>query len=428
MGVCDVPGASQICQGAGAAADSAITASARWFATALGDTAAWLLAGMWSALADSTRVELTSPAYVGVYRLLLPIAVCLMLILFFAQLIGGLWRRDPSALTTATVGLGKAVIGSFLVLGVTATLLEITDQLAAGIITAAGTSVEQMGVRLATLVTALGGLSGLSPTAGVLLAVGGSGLLVVGAVLVWSSLLIRKAVLLVLIVLAPVALSGWVWSATRDWVRRWAAVVAALIVSKLVIVIVLLVATAQLSTPVSADLAPVGDVLSGIVLLFLAAFAPYMAYRFISFAGIDAPAAVAAEQDSKRAALPHPAHAPTTLMGLLRHRGGPAPVLSGTGSGTGINTPASVLGGPAATTAGVGAAAAGGVAAVGRDVTTSAATQSTATTAGPAGSGRGGSAASPPARADGGGMGAGAVAPPVLGDGHWSGPRAGGAG
>lgn len=55
----------------------------------------------------------------------------------------------------------------------------------------------------------------------------------------------------------------------------------ALIVSKLVLVVVFLIAITQVATPIEADLSAVTEPISGIVLLFIAAFAPYMVYRFI---------------------------------------------------------------------------------------------------------------------------------------------------
>lgn len=370
MGVCDVPGVSAVCDSVGDAATSVAAAPFEWLAGAVGETAAWMLEGMWAVLDTSTRVELTSPAYIGVYNVVFGVAICLMLILFFAQLISGLLRRDPTALATAAVGLGKSVIGSFLVVSVTAMLLEVTDQLTVGIVAASGTTMADMGGRIALLFAGLQTISSTAPGVGVVLMLFLGGLAVSGATLVWLSLLVRKALLLVAIVLAPVALSGMVWSATRDWVRRWAAMVLALIVSKLVIVVVLLVATAQVAAPIDADLASLSDPLAGIVLLFVAAFAPYMAYKFIAFAGVDVPQAVSAEQDTKRAMTPGPlSRAPQTAArilgpssGILRP-GGAGPATSPASAGPGGGTSASAVGpagaAGAAVTVAAGAAGAG---------------------------------------------------------------------
>ena len=40
--------------------------------------------------------------------------------------------------------------------------------------------------------------------------------------IVWISLLVRKALLLIAIVFAPIALAGSSWDHTRAWVSKWA--------------------------------------------------------------------------------------------------------------------------------------------------------------------------------------------------------------
>lgn len=65
----------------------------------------------------------------------------------------------------------------------------------------------------------------------------------------WLSLLVRKALILVAVVLAPLAFSGASWDATRGWVSKWAMFVIALALSKLVLVVILLVAITQSPRP-----------------------------------------------------------------------------------------------------------------------------------------------------------------------------------
>jgi hypothetical protein len=64
----------------------------------------------------TTLVDVTRPGYVSVYNLLFGVAVFVMLIFFCLQLITGLIRRDPTALTRAALGLAKSVLGSFVVI------------------------------------------------------------------------------------------------------------------------------------------------------------------------------------------------------------------------------------------------------------------------------------------------------------------------
>lgn len=179
----------------------------------------------------------------------------------------------------------------------------------------------------------------------------------------WFSLLIRKALLLVAIVFAPIALSGSSWDATKGWFPKWAAFVLALIFSKLVLVVVFLVAITQVSQPIDFDLASISDPIAGIVLMFVAAFAPYMTYKFISFVGFDMYHAMSAEQEAKSAMnrpLPTPVSpggdAPKKVLDA-KSDGGDSPS-SGVGGGGGGAASAGASGaGSGAGAAGAGAAA-----------------------------------------------------------------------
>ena len=103
---------------------------------------------------------------------------------------------------------------------------------------------------------------------------------------VWISLLIRKALLLIAIVFAPIALAGSSWDHTRSWVSRWATFVIAMILSKVVLVVIFLLATAQVSAPIDADLESVSQPMAGVVLMLMAGFAPYLTYKAISLHGL----------------------------------------------------------------------------------------------------------------------------------------------
>jgi len=188
---------------------------------------------------------------------------------------------------------------------------------------------------------------------------------------VWFSLLIRKALLLVAIVFAPIALSGSSWDATKGWFPKWAAFVLALIFSKLVLVVVFLVAITQVSQPIDFDLASISDPIAGIVLMFVAAFAPYMTYKFISFVGFDMYHAMSAEQEAKSAMnrpLPTPVSpggdAPKKVLDA-KSDGGDSPSSGVGGGGGGGPTPPSTSGGATPAAAGSGGAASAGASGAG---------------------------------------------------------------
>ena len=384
MGLCDVPVISTVCETAGEAAASLVSAPFDWLAQAMGGAAGWLFEAVWSVFDTTTLVDVQRLGFVSVFNLVFGIAVFVMLLFFALQLITGMIRRDPTALTRAALGLGKSVLGSFVVITLTALLLEITDQLCVGIIQAAGETTETMGDKIAALVLALSGLSIAAPGVGAIIMIFLAGLAIASAAIVWLSLLIRKSLLLVAVALAPLAFSGSSWDAARGWVGKWAMFVIALILSKLVLVVIFLVAITQVAAPIDVDLASVSDPLSGIVLMALAGFAPYLTYRFLAFVGTDYYGQAGAEDDAKRA-LNRPIPVPSKPSGDGPKKvldGQPSGSSGGGGSGGGASAPpkptptagsgggASAAGagagasGSAGAGAGAGAAAAGPAAAV----------------------------------------------------------------
>lgn len=301
MSVCDVPLIATVCDAVGDGTASLVAAPFDWLAYAMGSAAAWLFEAVWSAFDSTTLVDIQDPGYIAVFNVLFGVAVFITLIFFCLQLITGLVRRDPGALSRAGLGLAKAVLGSFIVITVTGLLLEITDQLAVGIVQATGNTMAGIGDRIALLVAGLTTISITAPGVGAIVTIFLAGLAISSAAIVWFSLLVRKALLLVAIVFGPIALAGAAWDATRGWFAKWAAFVVALIVSKLVLVVIFLVAVAQLSAPINADLASISNPIAGIVLMFVAGFAPYITYKFLSFVGFDMYHAMSSEQEAKSA-------------------------------------------------------------------------------------------------------------------------------
>ena len=314
MGVCDVPVISTVCDAVGEGAATLVSAPFDWLAQAMGAAAGWLFEAVWKVFDTTTLVDVTTEGYVKVYNLLFGIAVFVMLIFFCLQLITGLVKRDPTALTRAALGLAKSVLGSFVVITITGLGLQIVDQLSTGIIQAAGETTESMGAKITLLAAGLTGISIAVPGVGAIITIFLAGLAISAAAIVWLSLLVRKALLLVAIVFAPLAFSGASWDASRGWIGKWAMFVVALIASKLVLVVMFLVAITQVAAPIDGDLASISDPIAGVVLMAMAAFAPYLTYKFIAFVGFDMYHAIGAEQDAKQA-LNRPLPVPSVLQG-----------------------------------------------------------------------------------------------------------------
>jgi len=371
MSVCDVPVISAVCDTVGQGAATLIAAPFDWLAQAMGGAAAWLFEAVWAVFDTTTLVDVTDEGYVGVYNILFGVAVFMVLIFFCLQLFTGLIHRDPTALTRAALGAAKSILGSFVAIGLTGLLLEITDQLVIGIVQATGNTMESIGDRITLLAAGFAGINIAAPGVGAIVTIFLAGLAISAAAIVWFSLLIRKALLLVAIVFAPIALAGFSWDATKGWFGKWATFVIALILSKLVLVVIFLVAITQVSAPIELDLASISDPIAGVVLMFIAAFAPYMTYKFVSFVGFDMYHSMSAEQEAK-SALNRPVPVPSApktdgakkvLDGAGDKGGGAAPSGGGTPS---ASTAAPTAGGSAAaggasgTAAGVGAGSAGG--------------------------------------------------------------------
>jgi hypothetical protein len=359
MSVCDVPVISAVCDTVGQGAATLIAAPFDWLAQAMGGAAAWLFEAVWAVFDTTTLVDVSDPGYIGVYNILFGVAVFVVLIFFCLQLITGLIHRDPAALTRAARGAAKSILGSFVAIGLTGLLLEITDQLAIGIVQATGNTMESIGDRIALLAAGFAGINIAAPGVGAIVTIFLAGLAISAAAIVWFSLLIRKALLLVAIVFAPIALAGFSWDATKGWFGKWATFVIALILSKLVLVVIFLVAITQVSAPIELDLASISDPIAGVVLMFIAAFAPYMTYKFVTFIGFDMYHSMSAEQEAK-SALNRPVPVPSAPKA-----DGAKKVLDGAGDkGGGSAGAGSAGGGAGAARAGAGAAAAGPAAAV----------------------------------------------------------------
>ena len=368
-GVCDIPAIAEVCQTVGSGVVSLVAAPFDWLAHTLGAAAAWFFQAVWAVFDTTTLVDVTGGQYVQVYNLLFGVALFVMLVFFCLQLITGLAHRDPTALSRAAIGLGKSVLGSFVAITLTATLLEITDRLAIGIVQATGNTMEGMGDRIALMATGLVAINITSPGVGAIMTIFLAGLAIAAAAIVWFSLLIRKALLLVAIVFAPIALAGFSWDAARGWFGKWVAFVVALMFSKLVLVVLFLVAVNQTAAPIDLDLASISDPIAGVVLMLVAAFAPYMTYKFISFVGVDMYHAMSTEQEAK-GAMNRPVPVPVTpatgravrsiLDGAGASKGAGAGATAATPGAGGAAAGAGTAGAAGAGASGAGAAGAGG--------------------------------------------------------------------
>lgn len=300
--------ACQIGSIAGGAADDAFSKIANYFGQAAASAVDW----MWTQLNDATTVDLSSP---GVQKDLVvtgAIAVALCLMLFLIQLITSALRHDAGGLGRAVRGLFIGIAASSFAIAATQILLAAVDSLSAGVVKyATGTNIDGLGSRFALAY----GLSSITNPAGLMLI---SLVLLTAVVIVWGAMMIRKMLLILSAVMAPPAFAGGAADITRSWVRRWIEFTAALVASKLILVIILMVG---LSVFQGAGMQGHGagqgatQLASGVVLLLLAGWAPWIAIKMFHFVG-DSMHAVHAQSGAARAGTQAVIAAPRKVNGI----------------------------------------------------------------------------------------------------------------
>jgi hypothetical protein len=234
---------------------------------------------VFDAISTTTSVDLTAD-YVGRNAAALgSVALVVIVGLFVVQVIAAAIRREPGGLGRAVTGAGVATLGTAAAAAVVQALLIAVDGICDGIAGLAGTSIQDaarglIDVALLSDVAMIGGGAG-----GALLIVFGL-LFIVGAALPLGTLLVRQALIVIAVVVAPLALAGGAARITSGWVVRWVQVTLALILSKLAIVIVLVVAVGMVGGATG-----IGALLSGLILLLLASLAPWACFKVLDFAG-----------------------------------------------------------------------------------------------------------------------------------------------
>lgn len=243
------------------------------------------------AMSASTSIDLSVGWFRANVAVIAAIAVPVVVGLFVVQVLTSVLRREAGGLVRAVVGVGKAMLGAALALGVTQLALTAVDGICEYIASAAGLTVTEAAAKFFDFYA----LASISPALQILIGLA----LMLGFILLWGVLLFRKAALILVAVFAPIAFAGSTWDQTRVWTRRWIEVVAALVFSKIVIVVAFVVGASAFTgtgpTDVgappteSADgVAGLSDTLVGILLLAIAVWAPWLTWRFVHWSGMEA--------------------------------------------------------------------------------------------------------------------------------------------
>ena len=221
-------------------------------------------------------------------------------------------------------------------------LLGATDALCNGIVkVATGTNIAGLG-KLVLGSTALTG--SVTGSAALLLL---SLACIAATVIVYVALVVRKVLIVVTAIFAPIAFAGSLADITVSWTRRWIETTIALIASKLILVIIFVAGYGILIEGVgqsgSGVTQKVTQVISGILVLFVAGLAPWLALKVVHFTGdhaqqlhslgSSAVGGVAAGGRAAQKAAPYVARAAAMPAGGGAMAGGAAAGAGGAGAG-----------------------------------------------------------------------------------------------
>lgn len=274
--VCLPSNAADVTGAVGAATDPFGTI-AGYFSGAANNATAWL----WKQLNEATTLDLNSPHLMRELGITAAIAAVLCVGLFIVQVIGAALRGHPVMLARAFSGLIISFLGSAFAIATTRVLLGAVDALSNGVVQATlGTNIDGLGEKLAFI--RLGTLT--NPAATILF----SGVVLASVAIVWAAMMIRKMMILLAAVLAPLAFAGATADITRGWVRKWIEFMAAMIASKLILVIILSLGVFVVNGAGQAGAGPtqtVTQLAGGSLILLLGGLAPWIAIRMFHFAG-----------------------------------------------------------------------------------------------------------------------------------------------
>ena len=261
-------------------AGDAFASIAHDFGTVADSAINWL----WAQISSAAAVSLGGAGFGLDLGIVATISATVAVGLFVIQVISSTVRRDPSGLARAAQGLVAAFIGGGVAIATTNLVLTAVDALSAGVVQlATGQSIDQMGQSI----LAAGAITGATgnPAGIILLSLAA----LVAVIVVWAALVVRKLLIVVSAVFAPLAFAGSLSDITVSWTRRWIETMVALILSKLILVIIFVVGLGILTEGVgqsgSGTAQAITQVVSGILVLSLAGFAPWLALKLVHFSG-----------------------------------------------------------------------------------------------------------------------------------------------
>jgi type IV secretion system protein TrbL len=258
-------------------ANDAFSGIAKAFGQAAISAATWL----WEQIDAATSLNLKDPALTSEIAVVGGLALIFTMGIFLMQVIASVLLQHPGGLARAVRGLAVSFVGAAAAITITQAALAAVDALSAGVITAViGGDAKALGARLVNA----GAIAQVENPAMLLIA---AVFILIAIVIVWAAMMVRKMLIIIAAVFAPIAFSGAASTATAPWVKRWIEFTIALVLSKLVLAIILVTGVKVLdgAGSTTGGITQQGTQLAvGILILCMAGFAPWVAVKSIHFA------------------------------------------------------------------------------------------------------------------------------------------------
>jgi len=248
-------------------------------ATAFANTADSAINWLWSQMTSATSISFGGAAFQLDVGIVSAIAAVVCIGLFIVQLATSALKRDGTGIGRALRGLVIATVGCAITLASLDLLLAAVDQLCTGVVSlATGDSISTLGTKIIDPAMFTGLVAG--PGAILILSL----IAIVAVAVVWFALMVRKMLIIVTAIFAPLAFAGGVADFSRGWVRKWLEAMLALIL--ILIFIIGLGVLGGMGSPQNAvGLSRITGDITGLLILLVAGLSPWMALKLVHFTG-----------------------------------------------------------------------------------------------------------------------------------------------
>ena len=253
-------------------------------ATAFANTADSAINWLWSQMTSATSISFGGASFELDLGIVSAIAAVVCIGLFIIQLATSALKRDGTGIGRALRGMVIATVGCAIALASLDLLLAAVDQLCTGVVSlATGDSISTLGAKIIDPAMFTGLVAG--PGAILILSL----IAIVAVAVVWFALVVRKMLIIITAIFAPLAFVGGVADLSRGWVRKWLEAMLALVLSKLILILIFIIGLGVLGgmgSPQNAvGLSRITGDITGLLILLVAGLSPWMALKLVHFTG-----------------------------------------------------------------------------------------------------------------------------------------------